>query len=116
MNVLTPVFLEELGACVEQLVADHSLRGAIITSAKPSFIAGADILDVVNAYTDGISLHDAYEAAHKVNRLYRRLETCGKPAVAAINGLALGGGLELCLACHYRVMARGSVSSSGCRR
>jgi len=107
MNVLTPAFLEELDACIEQLVADHSLRGAIITSAKPSFIAGADIMDVVNAYTDGISLKDAYEAAQKVNRLYRRLETCGKPVVAAINGLALGGGLELCLACHYRVMARG---------
>ena len=107
MNVLTPEFLEDLGTCIEQLVADDSLRGAIITSAKPSFIAGADIMDVVNAYTDGITLQDAYEETHKVNRLYRRLETCGKPVVAAINGLALGGGLELCLACHYRVMARG---------
>jgi 3-hydroxyacyl-CoA dehydrogenase / enoyl-CoA hydratase / 3-hydroxybutyryl-CoA epimerase len=113
MNVLTPDFLEELAACIERLAADPSLKGAIITSGKRSFIAGADILDIVESYTDGITPAAGYEESQKVNRLYRRLETCGKPVVAAINGLALGGGLELCLACHYRVMARGEKVALG---
>jgi 3-hydroxyacyl-CoA dehydrogenase/enoyl-CoA hydratase/3-hydroxybutyryl-CoA epimerase len=105
MNVLTDALLTDLAAAVEDLASDASLQGAIITSAKNSFIAGADILNIVNAFDDGISLAQAYESSQLVNRLYRRLETCGKPVVAAINGLALGGGFELCLACHYRLMA-----------
>lgn len=104
MNVLTPAFLAELDACISTLSNDASLRGAIITSAKRSFIAGADIMDMVNAYTDGKGVREAYESSHLVNDIFRRLETCGKPIVAAINGLALGGGFELCLACHYRVI------------
>ncbi len=105
MNVLTPEFSVELSACIEQLAADASLRGAIITSGKRSFIAGADIMGMVDAYGDGLSLREAYEASQAVSRLMRRLETCGKPVAVAINGLALGGGFELCLACHYRVVA-----------
>jgi 3-hydroxyacyl-CoA dehydrogenase/enoyl-CoA hydratase/3-hydroxybutyryl-CoA epimerase len=113
MNVLTDQLLVDLGTAIEQLTGDASLQGAIITSGKSSFIAGADIMDMVNAFDDGITLAQAYEASHKVNRLYRRLETCGKPVVAAINGLALGGGFELCLACHHRIIAEGSRSTVG---
>lgn len=106
MNVLTPQLNEELAACIEQLASDATLRGAVITSGKTSFIAGADILDMVNAYGRSITLSEAYELSQVVSRLFRRLETCGKPVAAAINGLALGGGFELCLACHYRVLSK----------
>jgi 3-hydroxyacyl-CoA dehydrogenase / enoyl-CoA hydratase / 3-hydroxybutyryl-CoA epimerase len=113
MNVLTPELLVDLGECVEQVAADPAIKGAILTSAKSSFIAGADILDMVDAYTKGITVQAAYDDSQRVSRLYRRLETCGKPVVAAINGLALGGGFELCLACHHRVMALGERVAIG---
>ncbi len=104
MNVLTPEFMADLEAAVDRIAADESVRGAIITSAKSSFIAGADLKELVGVFGKGLSEREIYEFAGKYSVLYRRLETCGKPFVAAINGTALGGGLELCLACHHRVV------------
>ncbi len=105
MNVLTPELTAELSEAVERVATDSNIKGAIITSGKPgSFVAGADLKDLVTAFDKGISAAEGAKASYELSRLFRRIETCGKPFAAAINGLALGGGLELCLACHYRVL------------
>ncbi|MGD8578208.1 MAG: 3-hydroxyacyl-CoA dehydrogenase NAD-binding domain-containing protein, partial [Lysobacterales bacterium] len=65
----------------------------------------ADIKDMVTAYDRGITPAEAFHFSYDLNRTLRAVETCGKPVAVAINGLALGGGLEVCLACHYRVLA-----------
>ena len=107
MNVLTPEFQAELAEAVTAIVAETNIKGAIITSGKPgAFIAGADIKDMVNSFDVGISAKQGAEMSQRLSRLLRRLETCGKPFACAVNGLALGGGFEVALACHYRVLAQ----------
>ncbi|UCC15491.1 MAG: enoyl-CoA hydratase/isomerase family protein [Gammaproteobacteria bacterium] len=113
MNVLTPEFMKDLDATIDRIAADDAVKGAIITSAKSSFIAGADLKELVGVFAKGLDANEIYEFAGKYSRLYRKLETCGKPFVAAINGTALGGGLELCLACHYRVALDNPKASIG---
>ncbi len=105
MNVLTPEFMSDLGTLVEKLASDDAVKGAVLTSGKKAFIAGADIKDMVTAYDRGVTAREAAGFSRNINQLLRRMETCGKPIAVAINGLALGGGLEVCLACHYRVLA-----------
>ncbi len=104
MNVLTPEMTEDLETLIERATADEAVKGAVITSAKKAFVAGADIKHMVTAYDRGMSKKEAFEFSFGMNRTLRRMETCGKPFAVAINGLALGWGLEVCLACHYRVM------------
>ncbi|KIZ32452.1 enoyl-CoA hydratase-related protein, partial [Rhodopseudomonas palustris] len=115
MNVLDTATIEELGAIVEATTADAAVKGVVITSAKEAFCAGADLsmLEAMNKQFAQIRKEKGEEAAQqmlfdesrKLSQILRRLETCGKPWVAAINGLALGGGFEVTLACHYRVAA-----------
>jgi len=105
MNVLGPDVEQELAAIVDQVVADAAIRGAIITSGKPSFLAGYDLTEFLRSFGPQLTPVQVYENFTGLGRLLRRIETCGKPFVAAINGLALGGGFEVCLACHYRVIA-----------
>ncbi|MEM6820150.1 MAG: 3-hydroxyacyl-CoA dehydrogenase NAD-binding domain-containing protein [Pseudomonadota bacterium] len=105
MNVLTPELQADLSESIDKISSDEAIKGAVITSAKSSFVAGADLMSMVNAYEDGRSAAEKYEYARGFQQILRRLETCGKPVAAAINGTALGGGLEICLACHYRVAA-----------
>jgi 3-hydroxyacyl-CoA dehydrogenase/enoyl-CoA hydratase/3-hydroxybutyryl-CoA epimerase len=104
MNVLTPELMDDLGTLVDRLAADESVKGAVITSGKKTFIAGADIKDMVTAYDRGVTEKEAFGFSHNLTVRFRKMETCGKPIAVAMNGLALGGGLEVCLACHYRVM------------
>ena len=104
MNVLTPELMDDLETLVKRVVADPAVKGAVITSAKKAFIAGADIKDMVTAYDRGVTVQEAFAFSNQLNRRLRAMETCGKPFAVAMNGLALGGGLEVCLACHYRVM------------
>jgi 3-hydroxyacyl-CoA dehydrogenase/enoyl-CoA hydratase/3-hydroxybutyryl-CoA epimerase len=105
MNVLSNDLMEELAGNVQRAVDDESVKGMVITSGKKAFIAGADIKDMVNAFDSGMTREQAAGFSHQLNLGLRQMETCGKPVAVAINGLALGGGLEVCLACHYRVLA-----------
>ena len=105
MNVLTPEFVRDLHECVEKVAADDKVKGAVLTSGKSSFVAGADLMSVVNTYASGKTAAEIYQEWGGFQKLLRRLETCGKPFAAAINGTALGGGNEIALACHYRVVA-----------
>jgi 3-hydroxyacyl-CoA dehydrogenase/enoyl-CoA hydratase/3-hydroxybutyryl-CoA epimerase len=105
MNVLTPELMEDLETTTSKAAADNAVKGIVITSGKKAFIAGADIKDMVTAYDRGLSHKEAAEFSFGLNKTLRQIETCGKPVAIAINGLALGGGLEVCLAGHYRVLA-----------
>ncbi len=105
MNVITPALTAELAAAVERIVGDPGIKAAIITSGKPAFIAGADLMDIVNIYGSGATGPELMREISRYSAALRKLETSGKPVAAAINGTALGGGLELCLACHFRVLS-----------
>jgi len=115
MNVIDLKVIEELAAIVEQIAADTAIKGAVVTSGKDTFCAGADLtmLDMYNRqYADMAASRGEeaavtllYEESRKWSVMCRRLETAGKPWVAAINGTALGGGFEFCLACHARIAA-----------
>ncbi len=105
VNVLTPELHREVGAVAEQLAADEQAVGAVIHSGKDSFMAGGDLNRIVNYYAAKRSAEQAYSESRTFTESLRKLETCGKPVAVAINGTALGGGLELALACHYRVVA-----------
>ena len=106
MNVVTPEFQREFGEIVEQVIADAGIRGAIITSGKlGTFIVGADINVLVHLFDSGVSAKQGAALSRAFSEQLRRLETGGKPIVCAINGLALGAGFELALACHSRILA-----------
>ena len=104
LNVLTPAFLADLGRAVDLIVADPAVIGAILTSGKTSgFMAGADVKEILALHDGGITAPGAARWAVDAAAVLRRLETCPKPIVAAMNGLALGGGYEVALACHRRI-------------
>ena len=105
VNVVSPEFISDLIGAVEQVASDPAVIGAIICSAKPSFMAGADLHHILSVMSGPQPVAAALALSERASiAMHRRLETCGKPFVALINGHALGGGYELCLACHHRIM------------
>jgi 3-hydroxyacyl-CoA dehydrogenase/enoyl-CoA hydratase/3-hydroxybutyryl-CoA epimerase len=98
-NVINMAFGESFREVLAKLLAEKDLRGIILTSAKETFLAGADI-DEMFAVNDAKLFFDR---AQELKAGLRWIETQGKPVVAAINGTALGAGFELPLACHYRI-------------
>ena len=110
MNVLNQASLDELRECIERAVKDPDAKGIILTSGKKgSFVAGGD-LEQIEKLGAGFDAKDMLTRTGVILAQLRRMETCGKPVVAAMNGLALGGGYEIALACHRRIMtdARGA--------
>ncbi len=101
MNVLNEVSIPAFETALNQAYADESVKGIIITSAKPEFVAGADLKMILRNNNGDPS--QMLQVSAGLNRVFRAMEVNGKPVVAAMNGTALGGGYEICLASHYRV-------------
>lgn len=102
VNTMNAAFGDALRATVTRLEAESDeLSGVVLTSAKSTFFAGGDLKLMYRATPDDAAA--IAENATELKQLLRRLETLGKPVVAALNGSALGGGLEIALACHHRI-------------
>lgn len=93
------LFVDYIG----KALADPAVKGILITSAKKEFIAGAD-LTLLQTFR-GQPADEIIQRMRPMRDMLRKMETAGKPVVAAMNGTALGGGLEICLACHRRIAA-----------
>ncbi|KAF4406332.1 3-hydroxyacyl-CoA dehydrogenase NAD-binding domain-containing protein [Streptomyces lycii] len=101
-NTMNAAFGASLKAVADRLEAEReTVRGVIVTSAKKTFFAGGDLRDLSSVGPD--QARQVFESGLAVKRDLRRIETLGKPVVAALGGTALGGGLEIALACHRRI-------------
>ncbi|KQX50895.1 MULTISPECIES: 3-hydroxyacyl-CoA dehydrogenase NAD-binding domain-containing protein [unclassified Streptomyces] len=101
-NTMNQAFRASIKATADRVEAEKdSIRGIIYTSAKKTFFAGGDLKDMIQAGPE--HAQDIFDSAIEIKNALRRIETLGKPVVAAINGAALGGGYEIALASHHRV-------------
>ena len=115
MNVITEEVMDEIDAAIDHVSQNESIKGCVVTSGKTAFSGGADLgmlrrlgadfAPRVAAEGAEAAMQAFFEGSRRLSVLYRKLETSGKPWVAAINGLCLGGAFELALSCHYRVLA-----------
>ena len=124
MNVFTENVIHELSAIVEHVATNATIKGAIIASGKPdSFSGGADLTmlegialryaEAVKTKGEAAAIREFYDETRHLTLLFRRIETCGKPFVAAINGICVGGAFEMSLACHRRIVSSSSKTRVG---
>ncbi len=103
VNLVSESWLTEMEEAIARLSSDAAVKGVILTSGKKAFMAGADLKFLVEGY-ERLAKEQAVAFSRRATRLHRAIEQSGKPWVAAINGFVLGGGFELALACHRRIL------------
>jgi 3-hydroxyacyl-CoA dehydrogenase / enoyl-CoA hydratase / 3-hydroxybutyryl-CoA epimerase len=113
MNVITIEVMDELDKVIDHVAATDAIKGCVITSAKEAFSGGADLTMLRASGGEYAKLMKAkgaeaanqflLDSSSRLSRIYRKLETCGKPFAAAVHGTCLGGAFELALSCQYRV-------------
>jgi 3-hydroxyacyl-CoA dehydrogenase/enoyl-CoA hydratase/3-hydroxybutyryl-CoA epimerase len=123
MNVVTAEVIDEIEKTVGHVASEQSIKGCVIASGKETFSGGADLSMLQNAAADFQKARQEkgeeeaaklfFENASRLSRVYRKLETCGKPFAIAIGGICVGGAFELALACHYRVIADNDKTKVG---
>ena len=111
-NTMNDLYKESMHAAVDRLVAERDdVTGVVVTSAKKTFFAGGNLKNMLAA--GAADAPEIFAAAQAIKADLRRLETLGRPVVAAINGAALGGGLEIALACHHRIVVNDPKAEIG---
>jgi enoyl-CoA hydratase/carnithine racemase len=103
VNQLSQHFVEELVEAFTEAYGDEEIKAIVLTGSAKNFIAGADITQIKDVKTKDALLPKLKEN----NQFINSIETGPKPVIAAINGNCLGGGLEIAMACHYRIAAQG---------
>lgn len=105
MNAINSEFVDELGRILNEITTDDEIGAVIITGSEKVFAAGADIKEVVGIGTPA----QAHKFVTKVQSVFNKIESVEKPVIAAVSGLALGGGCELSLACDIRIAAENAM-------
>lgn len=99
LNALNATVFTELDLITDEISSNKEIRSAIITGAgNKAFVAGADITEF-----SSLNKEQARSLAKRGQDIFKKIEDCGKPIMAAVNGFALGGGCELAMACHFRI-------------
>ena len=99
VNLINPGFITALSENLDSAIADTAVKGIIIASAKKDFMVGGDLRGIYSFHKP----EQVIKLGSALHAVFRKMETSGKPVVAAITGSAIGGGYEVCLACHHRV-------------